>query len=50
VAQPKARSRVLQTENTNPNQQQDLTTIDINSTKKLKIKIAAVRVIGQQKV
>jgi hypothetical protein len=41
VTQPKARSQVLQTENMNPNQQQDLTMMDTNSTKQLKAKIAA---------
>jgi hypothetical protein len=36
VAQPKARSRLLQTKNTNPNQQQDSTTMNTNLRKLLK--------------
>jgi hypothetical protein len=34
----------------NPNEQQDSTTMNTNSTKLLKTKIAALRTIGQQKV
>jgi hypothetical protein len=40
----------LQTENTDPNHQQDSTTMNTNSTKQLKIKIEALRAIGHQKV
>jgi hypothetical protein len=36
VAQPNAQSGVLQIENTNPNQQQDSTMMNTNSTKQLK--------------
>jgi hypothetical protein len=36
AAQPKARSRGLQTKNTNPNQQQDSTMMNTDSTKLLK--------------
>jgi hypothetical protein len=50
VAQPSARNGVLQIENTNPNQQQDSTMMNTNSTKQLKMKIAALRAIGQWKV
>jgi hypothetical protein len=49
VAQPKARSGVLQTKNTNPNQQQDSTTMNMNITKQLKTKIVALKAIGQRK-
>jgi hypothetical protein len=49
VAQPKARSRVLQTKNRNPNQQQDSTTMNMNTTKQLKTKIVALKAIGQRK-
>jgi hypothetical protein len=50
AAQPNAQSGVLQTKNTNPNQQQDSTTMNMNSTKRLKMKIAALSDIGQRKV
>jgi hypothetical protein len=36
ATQPNAWSGVLQTRNTNPNQQQDSTTMNMNSTKQLK--------------
>jgi hypothetical protein len=35
AAQPNARSGVLQTKNMNPNQQQDATTMNTNSTRRL---------------
>jgi hypothetical protein len=49
AAQPNAWSRVLQTKNMNPNQQQDSTTMNTNSTKQLKMKIAVLRATGQRK-
>jgi hypothetical protein len=50
VEQPNARNGVLQTKNMNPNQQQDSAMINTNSTKQLKMKIVALRAIGQRKV
>jgi hypothetical protein len=50
VEQPNARNGVLQTKNMNPNQQQDSAMMNMNSTKQLKMKIVALRAIGQRKV
>jgi hypothetical protein len=50
AAQSKPWRGVLQTENMNPIQQQDSTTMNYYSTKQLKMKTAALKAIGQQKV